>query len=244
VRRSVHLALPLAVCLAGGPLAAQDASAAADTVYEVTAVEVRPEALNVEELGEALYARYPPRLRAAGVNGTATVSLVVGSDGVPRDVRLVASSDSAFDAPTLEAVALLRFSPAQMDGRAVAVRLELPVGWETRTVAPQPDSTGAYELGQVHVQPRPTNVRALRAALARLYPAHLRSPAIQAVVYVRFRAAPDGTVTHAHITESSDARFNEATIAAAQVLRYTPARIDGRPVAVWLELPIRWSMGR
>nr|WP_240978885.1 energy transducer TonB [Longimicrobium terrae] len=76
-------------------------------------------------------ANYPPARRAAGVSAQVTVRIVVGADGLPRDTRVVASTDSAFDAPTLQAVKLLRFSPARVGGRAVQVHVQVPIYWQT-----------------------------------------------------------------------------------------------------------------
>ena len=234
-------ALAAGVCIAVSPLAAQEPAAAPDSVYDVAHVDVPPGALNAEELGAALYAKYPPRLKAAGVNGTATASMIVGRDGVPAALQVVSSSDSAFHAPTLEVVAMLRFSPALVSGRPVPARVTQTIGWETCNEPPRPDSTGAYEFSDVETVPHPRNIRRFRSALQRLYPAPLRAANVAGEVYVRFRAEPDGTVSHAHVIETTDERFNEATISAVHELRFTPARMGGRPVPVWIEMPVAWN---
>jgi protein TonB len=241
LRISFRIAVTAAVCAAAPALAAQDPQPGPDGVYDLVHVDVRPAVLNAEGLGAELYAKYPPRLRAAGVNGTATVSMVVGTDGVPGALQVVSSSDSAFDAPSLEVAAMLRFSPAQVSGQPVPVRVTQTIGWETRTGAHQPDSTGAYELGQVEEAPRATNARRLQRALQRLYPAPLKAAGVGGEVQVRFRVGPDGTVSHAHVIDTTDDRFNAATISLVHELRFTPARIGGRPVPVWMEVPIAWS---
>jgi TonB family protein len=241
LRTIFRFAIGAKVCAAAAPLAAQDPRPGPDGVYEVAEVEVRPEALNLGELGAALYAKYPPRLKAAGVNGTATVSMIVGRDGVPAALQVVSSSDSAFHAPTLAVLAMLRFSPALVSGRPVPVRVTQTIGWETRNEPPRPDSTGAYEFSDVETVPHPRNIRRFRSALQRLYPAPLRAANVAGEVYVRFRAEPDGRVSHVHVIETTDERFNEATISAVHELRFTPARMGGRPVPVWIEMPVAWN---
>ena len=243
-RRIFSLAAAFAACAGTVPMAAQVPAAQPDSIYALAQVEVRPEALNGEELGAAVFAKYPPRLREAGVSGEVTVSLVVGSDGLPRNVELVSSTDTLFNAPTLEAVSLLRFSPAKIGGRPVAVRVVFPVPWTAGPApeAPGPDSTGTYALAEVEVQPRPVNREDLQRALERSYPPELKDAGTTGVVQVRFRISPDGLVTNPRVTNSTDPRFNDATLAAVQVLRFRPAQIGRRRVAVWVELPIQWSI--
>ena len=243
----VRCALVAAVCTAASPLAAQEPAPAPDSVYEVAEVEVAPALLNAEELEGAQEASYPPRLRDAGVNGTAVVAMTVGTDGVPRDLQLGSTGDTAFGAPTLAIASLLRFSPAQVSGRDVRVRLELTIDWDSgprRLDRPGPDSTGAYELSEVTEMPRPLNRAALVAEMVRSYPRELRRSGVTGTVQVRMRLGEDGRVSAAFLTHSTDARFNEASLALAQALRFTPATIGRKRVAVWVELPFQWEEPR
>jgi len=65
--------------------------------------------------------RYTNAASKAGIDGSVTISLVVGDDGVPRDLRIVRSLDSGLDQNALDAVRKWRFRPAQKDGQPVAV---------------------------------------------------------------------------------------------------------------------------
>lgn len=109
------------------------------------------------------------------------LSLVVRADGQPGDIRVLSTPDSAFEAPTVQAVSLLRFTPARLGGRPVPVRVEQPITWraEAATVsaadfvgqgvrggvpaaaseAAAGDSVNGYELSQVDewVLTRPGN---------------------------------------------------------------------------------------
>lgn len=225
----------VALCAPDTPLGAQATPA---TVYELADVTVRPQVLNSEELGAALYARYPAHLRQAAVNGRVIVSMIVGADGQPRDITVISSSNADFDSATLEIAARLRFSPAQVSGHPVDVRFVAPIAWQAAAEAPRANDLSNLEL------PRPSNIHALAQEMQRLYPAALWRDRIDAVVNVRFRVLTDGTVADAFISQSSDSRFNEATLAAVQVLRFQPGKLNGQPVIVWVEQPIQWIVAQ
>jgi TonB family protein len=254
--------------LAAALLTATSLHAQEARVYEISEVEEPPRPANVQELRMALETGYPAEKRAAGVGAQVSVEFVVGTDGVPRAVRVVSSTDAAFDSATVAGVALLRFQPAILGGQAVAVRVEMPMTWQPPEA--QPPSAGvagtgegqdaplatvsptereedgeadAYELKNVDEPPRPTNLSALSRELRQRYPTMLRDAATEGLVQVRFRVDAQGRVIDPIVvTRSSDPAFNAATIESVRVLRFRPARVDGAPVVVWVELPIAWSV--
>lgn len=107
-----------------------------------------------------------------------------------------------------------------------------------------PPDEGTYELSAVEEQPRPTNLPDLRRQLERNYPPLLRDARVTGTVQVRMRVTADGTVdaNSITITSSSHEQFNDPTIRSVQRLRFRPAKVNGRPVPVWVELPIQWQV--
>ena len=63
---------------------------------------------------------------------------------------------------------------------------------------------------------------------------------------VRFRVLENGTVDvpSIQVTSSTHDQFNDPTIRSVQRLRFRPAKVNNRPVKVWVELPIQWQMAR
>ncbi len=255
-RALVALALLLSVHPA---LRAQEPSAG---VYTLAQVETQPRPANVAEFVAALNAAYPADKQAAVPGATVQVANVVGADGVPRDASVTTSTDAAFDSVTLASVAALRFTPATLSGRPVPVRIEFPVRWapaapepdaptsftgtDGRAPAPTylPDGRRVWELSDVDVTPRARNLPGLRRALEAYYPPSLRDAHVNGLVQVRFRVDAAGMPHDFIITSSNNAGFHEATVRALAELRFTPARKDGRPVDVWVELPISWTTSR
>jgi TonB family protein len=237
------LTIPFAVLIAAVPAIAQDSAG----VYELHQVEAPPRPLNAAELAPALQQGYPPSLRDAGVGGMVHLSFVVGVDGQPADVRVVSATDSAFSAPTVQAISLLRFTPAQVGGRPVAVRVEQPIHWRVQaaqvaSAAPiLPDSVQVLALDSVDVRPLPLNFPDFETSLRALYPAELRSTGATAAVLTGFAVDPGGQPQFAQVLESSDARFDAATLDAVRRLRFQPARRGQTPAWVWMEVPVQWA---
>jgi TonB family protein len=251
-----RMILAAALCCAVFPAAAQQADSST-RVYDLAEVERQPVPTNLDALRTALDATYPADKRAAGQGARVSVAFVLSPKGVPRELSVMQSTDAAFDSVTVAALTLLRFQPATVGGRPVAVRVEVPVEWRVGTQAPEPPSAAAaaagegdetaadgvrvYALSEVDEPPRPTNVGALRRELERLYPGSLRNLGIAGTVQVNFVVTEAGEVEDVLITRTTDLRFNVATIQAIGVLRFTPGRVDGRAVRTRVELPIQWE---
>lgn len=73
----------------------------------------------------------PRQSTAHGVRvvGSVTVALIVSSKGMPKDVHVVKGLDKDLDQSTVEAVEQWRFSPAQKEGKPVAVRISLEIAF-------------------------------------------------------------------------------------------------------------------
>lgn len=241
------LPVVLAILLAA-PAAAQQAAADSARVFELYEVEVMPRPQNAPEYAAALQQAYPPQLREAGTGGMVQVAFVVRPDGRVGDVRVLGASDPAFGAPTVQALSLLRFSPAQVGGRPVAVRVEQPITWRVEAAPASeavavalPDSIPVLPLDSVDVRPVPRNIREFGAALRALYPAELRTTGATAQVLAGFAIDPQGEPRYAQVLESTDPRFDAATLEAVARLSFQPARDGGAPVWVWMEVPVEWT---
>lgn len=237
----------LLVLLAAAPSPAQPSSPDPTRVYELHEVEVLPRPQNVPDFTAALRERYPAHLSQAGVGGTVQVAFVVGPDGRPGEVRVLDTPDTTFNAPSVDAVSLLRFTPAQVQGRAVAVRVQQPITWRAQpppvaAQAPEvPDSIHVYTVEEADVRPLPQNFHVFEAALRALYPREFRFTGTTAQVVARFAVDPSGMPQYAHVLQSSDARFDTPTLDAVRMLRFQPAQRGGAPVWVWLEIPVEWT---
>ncbi|MBX6365425.1 MAG: energy transducer TonB [Gemmatimonadetes bacterium] len=122
-----------------GPAA--DVSAAGAEVPSFTRYTKKPELLNREETVALLVASYPPKPRNAGVGGNVIVWVKVDEAGRVADTRISkASGHEALDAAALRVAGAMRFTPAENDGRPVAVWIQLPIVFRSpQASGPAPD---------------------------------------------------------------------------------------------------------
>lgn len=106
------------------------------------------------------------------------------------------------------------------------------------------DVAHAYELSDLHRRPELLNRARAERAMTRLYPRDLREAGIVGAVTLRFVIQPDGTVDRksVEVATSAHAEFNAPATAVLQTMRFSPGEIDGKPVRVWVTLPIAFSL--
>jgi TonB family protein len=72
---------------------------------------------------------YSEEARAAGLQGTCVLSLVVGADGKPRDIAVVRRLGMGLDEKAVEAVRAWTFEPARKEGVPVAAKIHIQVSF-------------------------------------------------------------------------------------------------------------------
>ncbi len=72
---------------------------------------------------------YTAAARAAGIQGTVVLAVVIRPDGTADTIRVVRSLDPGLDAKAIECARSFRFRPAQKDGQPVAVRATLEINF-------------------------------------------------------------------------------------------------------------------
>jgi protein TonB len=72
---------------------------------------------------------YPEKERKAGRKGVVLLWLIVGRDGLPRDIRVLRSLGPEFDAAAIEAVKQWKFSPATKHGKPVSAQIDVQMNF-------------------------------------------------------------------------------------------------------------------
>jgi periplasmic protein TonB len=103
----------------------------------------------------------------------------------------------------------------------------LPKSYEDR---PSPDDKViAEEMPVILTPPRPT------------YPPDARRAGIDGVVKVKALVSRQGIITEAFVDEGHP-WLSEAALQAVKPMTFRPAKKKGEPVAVWVVIPIRFSL--
>jgi periplasmic protein TonB len=74
-------------------------------------------------------AEYPAKAKKEHQQGMVSIKMVVGTDGLPRDVKVARSLSPELDEAATDAVNKWRFSPATKDGEPVAVQMNAEVSF-------------------------------------------------------------------------------------------------------------------
>ncbi|MGC4073637.1 MAG: energy transducer TonB [Nibricoccus sp.] len=70
---------------------------------------------------------YPFEMRRAGLNGEVVLRFVVDPNGDVRDVEVMRSTQREFEAAAQQAVLKWKYKPGRKGGKAVAVRMQIPI---------------------------------------------------------------------------------------------------------------------
>ena len=73
--------------------------------------------------------RYSKQARNAKYQGTCVLWLVVGADGIPRNIRVARTLGLGLDEEAIKAVRKWKFEPARKDGQPVAVQVNVEVSF-------------------------------------------------------------------------------------------------------------------
>ncbi|MDB4980457.1 MAG: TonB-dependent receptor [Myxococcales bacterium] len=82
---------------------------------------------------------YPPEAFAAGLSGDVTLALDLDVTGHVEAATVTAGAGHGFDEAAVEAARQMEFSPAEVDDKPAAIRIEYTIHFQPRVVAPAPE---------------------------------------------------------------------------------------------------------
>jgi TonB family protein len=170
---------------------------------------------------------YSEQARNARLEGSVSLSLVVDTDGVPKNVTILKGLGLGLDQKAVEAVGAWRFAPAQKDGKPVPLVLNILVNF--RLTGPK----GRWHLAKAAFNsPEGTSL----PSLAKLEFPPDDPTQEPASVAVTFDVDEHGNPINLHVEKSSDPSSEHDVIAAVREWRFKPAIRNGTPVVVPLTL--------
>ncbi|MDQ8204279.1 M56 family metallopeptidase [Pelagicoccus sp. SDUM812003] len=114
----------LVVCSLGATLAAPQNLKAADTeepIYSMQDLDKKPHAVVMAK------PQYPQKLHESKTPGDVVVEFVLDTNGIPRNVRAIKSSQREFEQPSIDCVTDSTWAPGEISGEPVSVLVRIPI---------------------------------------------------------------------------------------------------------------------
>jgi TonB family protein len=170
---------------------------------------------------------YAEAARIARLEGTVVVSLVVGDDGAPKNVRVLKSVGLGLDEKAADAVSAWRFTPGQKEGNPVPVMASIEVNFRLM------GKPGEWRITRAAF--KPPEETSLPTLIKTEFPGDSPSADAGSVV-LTLDVDEQGMPVNFHVEKSSDAQSEEDVLAAMREWRFTPGLKNGAAAVVPLTL--------
>jgi TonB family protein len=120
----------------------------------------------------------------------------------------------------------------------------LEVGEPIAAADTVPLPTGVIDVGDATDKPRLLNGLQMQRLMVSNYPPLLRDAAITGTAEIAMVVTAGGAVTEVRAVDATHPAFADAAVAVMSQARFSPARREGRPVAVRLRLPVSFTLER
>jgi TonB family protein len=200
---------------------------------------------------ERIQSIFPADLRRTGVDVPVVLILTVDDHGAVTEVQapgagcfpsaleagLQAARELAFE-PVSAGTGVVRTSFATLSFTVDSVGLRV-LGEGDPPPNPRAAGEAARPGGATTRRPELRNMAVVRQQLNRRYMAGGVPPATRAEVRVRVYIDERGSVVRRALSEpSGDCRLDHVALDVARLMRFSPALRDGKPVKVWIEVPL------
>jgi TonB family protein len=207
---------------------------------------VLPQVTNSTQVLAYIANHYPANLRDSGISAMPWVWVFIDQRGIPASMSLLKTSgNAALDSLGLAALALARFEPALVAGRAVGLRTPIPIQVSYQAAASAPPNK-PLEDGPVFtpytVNPVLLNRDEVNRALIAAYPPKLREAKVGGTAQVWLLLDENGSVIKSQIrTSSGNSQLDRAALSVSESMRFSPAKQDDKAVRVWILMPFAFK---
>jgi TonB family protein len=198
----------------------------------------------------------PDHVPADSIGGVCLLSLVVDSEGLPKNIEVVTSHGEAFDRAAIEAIEQFKFEPGTLDGKPVPVRV---YAWTRFFADMRPPVTrilvhnspsgefsraatwidGASRPGQQRNYDTPPEP--LFSPVAE-YSDQARRKRIEGVVVASVLINEKGRPTDVRIEKPLGYGLDENALECIGQYKFKPATKDGVPVATRIHIEINFRL--
>lgn len=127
---------------------------------------------------------------------------------------------------------------------AVVRPAETPAPAEATPEAPRdPPAAAPHAAGPLESLPAGAEAPELVTRVDPVYPDAARRAGVGGEVTLRIAVEADGSVSRVEVEKGASMGMTEAAASAVRRWVYRPARVDGRPVAVWKSVRVKFTAG-
>jgi TonB family protein len=170
-----------------------------------------------------LQAEYSEEARRAGVNTIVVLSLVVGENGTPQDIKVVRSAGFGLDEMAIRAIESWRFEPGTRQGQPYAAPTHIEMRFSLA------DKTRTGQTARLNFS-LPTGVERPELTRGKI-PAN-PDPPTNASMQVRFTVSPEGQPTNFQTLETNNQSWTDRALHEMAGWRFRPAMRAGQPEEV------------
>lgn len=221
----------------GAALTIEKSDPGGDRVYEFWDVDEKPVVMH------AVAPAYPDKALKAGLSGNVFLKFKVNLDGSVSDVSNL-RGQVIFVKPAIDAISQFRFKPAERKGKPVAVWMTQAIKFTPTEPEAVPDTDNivvsdnqVFKISDVDVVPVQLNLNDIRPD----YPDAAIEAGLTGRVILKFKINVDGSVNDVNVLEGDEV-FRKPAIDAVTKFKYKPAERDGKPVPVWMTMPIKFAL--
>jgi len=178
---------------------------------------------------------YPPKLKEAGMTGFVTVQFIVDEKGAVSSVRAVKSSDPLFEEAAVKSVEQWKLDPGVTEGVATAMGVSVRLNFML------PEKHGSVPPEESPVRPLPKGDAKAESSPDPEYPADLLARQIGGKAIVDFVVEADGRITGLRLLGVNHPGFVRPVLAAAERLKFTPAKQGDLAVAAKIRSPMEFE---
>jgi TonB family protein len=196
-----------------------------DAYLEVSDLDVKPTFIKKGT------PKYPEIARRAGIDGRATVLVLIDETGKVVEADTLDSPHPSIGAAAIEAALQIDFSPGEKNGEKVKSRMSIPFDFRLKNDTVGNHLKEVYDFIETTVKPE------LVKKATPKYPDDARRAGIDGRVKVIIILDEGGKVVRADILDSPHTSLNSAAIEAAMKSEFKPAEKNGKKVKSKMTLP-------
>ena len=192
--------------------------------------------------------KIPDTARKEGVEGKVFVDIVVDAQGNVSDAKVLRGLGAGLDEEILRVVLQAKFTPGRQDGKAVKVRMTLPILFKlSESSEPaEPSDSGAGDAAPQEfrfVDQKPELVGGARQIQALIhYPESARKARIQGDVIVTFEVDEQGNVVNPKIAQGIGGGCDEEALRVVSLAKFVPGQDKGMPVRTSMRITIKFKL--